>query len=121
MFDGPAEGCSADRADGRVRAMLAAVLLLPAWSVRRLTKWKLMKKAEWLANNASMFDASPFGYDKERRAAFLRVAEEFFDQESQNSWDGQFTESGRRSTDDGKARSQYFREVEILKKKLENC
>ena len=44
------------------------------------------------------------------------VAEEFFDQESQNSWDGQFTESGRSSTDDGKARSQYFREVEILKK-----
>ena len=63
-----------------------------------------------------MFDASPFGYDKERRAAFLRVAEGFFDQESQNSWDGQFTEIGRSSTDDGKARSQYFREVEILKK-----
>ena len=73
-------------------------------------KWKLVTKAEWTANNASMFDASPFGYDKERRAAFLRVAEEFFDQESQNSWDGQFTESGRSSTDDSKARSQYFRE-----------
>ena len=56
-------------------------------------KWKLMTKAEWMANNASMFDASPFGYDKERRAAFLRVAEEFFDQERQNSWDGQFTEA----------------------------
>ena len=75
-----------------------------------------MTKAEWMANNASMFDASPFGYYKERRAAFLRVAEEFFDPDSQNSWDGQFTESGRSSTDEGKARSQYFREVEILKK-----
>lgn len=69
-----------------------------------------------MADNASMFDASRFRQDKERRAAFLKVAEEFFDQESQNSWDGQFTESGRSSTDDGKARSQYFREVEILKK-----
>ena len=27
-------------------------------------KWKLMTKAEWMANNASMFDASPFGHDK---------------------------------------------------------
>ena len=79
-------------------------------------KWKRVTKAEWMADNASMFDASRFRQDKERRAAFLKVAEEFFDQESQNSWDGQFTESGRSSTDDGKARSQYFREVEFLKK-----
>jgi len=41
-------------------------------------KWKRFTRVEWLADNASLFDAGPFAHDKERRAAFLRVGEEFF-------------------------------------------
>ena len=67
MFDGPAEGCSADRADG-ARPGDACPQYGFAGLERKETyvKWKLMAKAEWTANNASMFDASPFEYDKER-------------------------------------------------------
>jgi hypothetical protein len=55
-------------------------------------RWKT--KAEWMADHAAMFDASPFKDDKDRRDAFLKCAERFFDQEAANAC-GQFTWSGR--------------------------
>jgi hypothetical protein len=65
-------------------------------------RWKT--KAEWMADHAAIFDASPFKHDKKRRDAFLKRAEKVFDQELENAWGGQFTISGRSSTDDGSAR-----------------
>jgi len=81
-------------------------------------KYRWRTKAEWMADHAAMFDASPFKDDKDRRDAFLKCAERFFDQEAANSWGGQFSASGRSSTDDGVARSQYFQEIESLKKEI---
>lgn|GEM_PF-201467 len=78
-------------------------------------KWKLKTKVAWMADQAAFFDRSPFKSDQERRDAFLKCAERFCDQEAANYWDGQFTESGRSSTDDGSARLQYFQEIENLK------
>jgi hypothetical protein len=71
-----------------------------------------------MADHTAMFDASPLKKDQDRRAAFLRRAERYFDQEAANSWGGQFSASGRSSTDNGVARSEYFQEIESLKKEI---
>jgi hypothetical protein len=67
-------------------------------------KMRWTTKAEWMAGHAAIFDASPFKHDKKRRDAFLKRAEKVFDRELENAWGGQFTISGRSSTDDGSAR-----------------
>ncbi len=64
---------------------------------------KRRTKAEWMADHAAIFDASRLRHDRQRREAFLKRAERVFDQELENAWGGQFTLSGRSSTDDGSA------------------
>jgi clan AA aspartic protease (TIGR02281 family) len=71
-----------------------------------------------MADQTAIFDAGPFKLDKTRRDAFLKSAERFFDQEAANAQDGQFTLSGRTSTDDGSARSRYLQEIENLKREV---
>jgi clan AA aspartic protease (TIGR02281 family) len=76
-------------------------------------KVKPRTKAEWMADHTAIFDAGPFKGDKSRRDDFLKRAERVFDQELENAWDGQFTVSGRSSTDDGSARDASLSEPNL--------
>ena len=69
-----------------------------------MTPLKPRTKAQYLADQAAIFDAGPAKHDAARRAAFLDYAAKLYDAEAANAWVAQFTD-GLSATDDGTAKA----------------
>jgi hypothetical protein len=61
-------------------------------------------KAQYIADQAAIFDAGPYRDQPARRAAFLAYAAKVYDAEANNAWTAQFT-GGLSALDDGTAKA----------------